>query len=110
MMFRIHNCEKRILSLYYQKISGEFSRSLGHENIHAEHLVAWPNDLSIAIKKHNKWDIDSISYKLDQSLAVTLFIEVEHQKRLSTRNFIEISCSLIASTGASLKLIKIDES
>ncbi|CAG8634115.1 42958_t:CDS:2, partial [Gigaspora margarita] len=83
MMFRIHNCEKHILSLYYQKISGEFSRSP---------------------------DIDSIFYKLDQSPAITLFIEVEHQKCLSTRNFIEILCSLFAITEASLKLIKMDES
>nr|CAG8676619.1 13836_t:CDS:1 [Entrophospora candida] len=109
MMFRIRDCEKRILSLYYQKISSEFSRSPGHENIRAELAVARPNDLPTAIKGHREWDIDSISYKLDQSPAVTSFIEVEHQKRLSTRNFIEISCSLIASTGASLKLIKMDE-
>ena len=38
------------------------------------------------------------------------FIEVEHQKRLSARNFIENLCSLIASTGANLQLIKMDES
>ncbi|CAG8629929.1 9447_t:CDS:2, partial [Paraglomus occultum] len=81
-----------------------------HENIRAELAVARPNDLPTAIKGHREWDIDSISYKLDQSPAVTSFIEVEHQKRLSTRNFIEISCSLIASTGASLKLIKMDKS
>src|SRR6185312_13956397 len=110
MMFRIRDCEKRILSLYYQKNSSEFSRSPGHENIRAELAVARPNDLPTAIKGHREWDIDSISYKLDQSPAVTSFIEVEHQKRLSARNFIEISCSLIASTGASLKLIKMDES
>ncbi|CAG8459218.1 6177_t:CDS:2, partial [Gigaspora rosea] len=106
MMFRIRDCEKHILSLYYQKIFSEFSRSPGHENIRAELAVARPNDLSTAIKGHRELDINSISYKLDQSLAVTSFIEVEHQKRLSTRNFIEISCSLIASTGVSLKLIK----
>ncbi|CAJ0902392.1 14640_t:CDS:2, partial [Entrophospora sp. SA101] len=109
MMFRICDCEKRILSLYYQKISNELSRSPGHENICAELAIAQPNDLPTAIKGHSEWDIDSISYKLDQSPAVTSFIEVEHQKHLSTRNFIEISCSLIASTGASLKLIKLEE-
>ncbi|CAG8503509.1 10593_t:CDS:10 [Scutellospora calospora] len=92
MIFRIHDCEKHILSLYYQKISSEFSRSPGHENIRAELA-----------------DINSISYKLDQSPAITSFVEVEHQKHLSTRNFIKISCSLIASTGVSLKLIKMDE-
>ncbi|CAJ0870776.1 7690_t:CDS:2 [Entrophospora sp. SA101] len=63
-----------------------------------------------SVKGHREWDKDIISYKLDQSPAVISFIEVEHQKRLSARNFIEISCSLIASTGASLKLIKMDES
>ncbi|CAG8659049.1 827_t:CDS:1, partial [Diversispora eburnea] len=110
MMFRICDCEKCILSLYYQKISSKFSRLPGHENIYAELAVARPNDLPIAIKGHCEWDIDSISYKLDQSSTVTSFIEVEHQKCLSARNFIEISCSLIASTGASLKLIKMDES
>ncbi|CAG8518535.1 8798_t:CDS:2, partial [Diversispora eburnea] len=81
-----------------------------YENIHAELAVTRPNDLPTAIKGHREWDIYSISYKLDQSPAVTSFIEVEHQKRLSARNFIEISCSLIVSTGASLKLIKMDES
>ncbi|CAG8603851.1 10726_t:CDS:1 [Diversispora eburnea] len=109
-MFRIRDYEKHILSLYYQKISSKFSRSPGHENIHAELAVARSNDLPTAIKGHREWDIDSISYKLDQSPTVTSFIEVEHQKHLSARNFIEISCSLIASTGASLKLIKMDES
>ncbi|GBB99545.1 hypothetical protein RclHR1_35580001 [Rhizophagus clarus] len=47
---------------------------------------------------------------LDESLAVVTFIEVEYQKRLSARYFIEKLCSLIASTGASLRLIKVDES
>ncbi|CAJ0845541.1 7602_t:CDS:1 [Entrophospora sp. SA101] len=110
MMFRIRDCEKRILSLFYQKNSNELSRTPGHENIRAELAIARPNDLPTAIKGHREWDKDSISYKLDQSPAVTSFVEVEHQKRLSARNFIEISCSLIASTGASLKLIKMDES
>ncbi|KAF0464963.1 helicase [Gigaspora margarita] len=110
MMFRIRDCEKRILSLYYQKISNELSRSPGHENIRAELAIARPNEVPTAIKGHREWDKDIVSYKLDQSSAVTSFIEVEHRKRLSARNFIEISCSLIASTGASLKLIKMDES
>ncbi|CAJ0835309.1 13188_t:CDS:2 [Entrophospora sp. SA101] len=100
---------KRILSLYYQKISNELSRPPGHENIRAELAVAWPNDSPTAIKGHREWDKDSISYKLDQSPTVTSFVEVEHRKRLSARNFIKISCSLISSTGASLKLIKMYE-
>ncbi|CAJ0847115.1 9_t:CDS:2 [Entrophospora sp. SA101] len=110
MMFRIRDCEKRILSLYYQKISNELYRLPGHENIRAELAIARPNELPTAIKGHCEWDKDNISYKLDQSPAVTSFIEVEHQKCLSASNFIEILCSLIASTGASLKLIKMDES
>jgi len=36
MMFRIRDCKKRILSLYYQKNSNELSHSPGHENIRAE--------------------------------------------------------------------------
>ncbi|CAJ0835506.1 9888_t:CDS:2 [Entrophospora sp. SA101] len=110
MMFRIRDCKKRILSLYYQNISNELSRSPGHENIRAELESARPTDLPTAIKGHREWDKNIVSYKLDQSPAVTSFLEVEHRKRLSGRNFIEISCSLIASTGASLQLIKMDES
>ena len=61
-------------------------------------------------KGHREWDNNAISYKIDESPAVITFIEVEHQKRLSARYFIEKLCSLIASTGASLQLIKMDES
>ncbi|KAF0405054.1 helicase [Gigaspora margarita] len=110
MMFRIRDCEKCILSLYYQKISSEFSRSPGHENICAELVIARPNNLPIAINGYYEWDKNNIFYKLDQFLTIISFIEVEYQKCLSARNFIEISSSLIASTGASLKLIKMDES
>ena len=63
-----------------------------------------------AIRGHREWDKNIISYKLNQSPAVILYLEFEHQKRLSVRNFIEISCSFIASTDASLQLIKMDES
>ncbi|CAG8849397.1 26896_t:CDS:2, partial [Gigaspora margarita] len=58
---------------------------------------------------HREWDSNAVSYKIDESPAVITFIEVEHQKRLSARCFIEKLCSLIASTGASLQLIKMDE-
>src|SRR5437764_3665472 len=94
MMFRIRDCKKRILSLYYQKNSNELSHSPGHENIRAELESARPTDLPTAIKGHREWDKNIVSYKLDQSPAVTSFLEVEHRKRLSERNFIEISCSL----------------
>ncbi|POG78371.1 hypothetical protein GLOIN_2v1538759 [Rhizophagus irregularis DAOM 181602=DAOM 197198] len=66
--------------------------------------------VSIAIKGHREWDSNVVSYKIDKSPAVITFIEVEHQKRLSARYFIEKLCSLIASTSASLQLIKMDES
>ncbi|RIB00781.1 hypothetical protein C2G38_2129143, partial [Gigaspora rosea] len=81
----------------------------GRENIRAELASARPNEVPTAIKGHREWDKDIVSYKLDDSPAVVAFIEVEHQKRLSARNFIEKFCSLIASTGANLQLIKIDE-
>ncbi|CAJ0861294.1 5748_t:CDS:1, partial [Entrophospora sp. SA101] len=71
---------------------------------------ARPNDLPTAIKGHREWDSNAISYKIDESPAVLTFIEVEHQKRLSARYFIEKLCSLIASTGSSLQLIKMDVS
>ncbi|CAI2197667.1 8166_t:CDS:2, partial [Funneliformis geosporum] len=71
---------------------------------------AQPNNLPTSIKGHYEWDSNAVSYKIDESPAVITFIEVEHQKRLSARYFIEKLCSLIASTGASLQLIKMDES
>src|SRR6266498_2700378 len=76
----------------------------------AELASAQPNNLPIAIKGHREWNNNTISYKVDESSAVITFIKVEHQKRLSARYFIEKLCSLIASTGASLQLIKMDES
>jgi hypothetical protein len=66
--------------------------------------------LPIAIKGHRKWNNNTISYKVDSSPAIITFIEVEHQKHLSVRYFIKKLCSLIASTGASLQLIKMDKS
>ncbi|CAG8852447.1 20192_t:CDS:2, partial [Gigaspora margarita] len=80
------------------------------ENIRAKLESARPKNLPTAIKGHHEWDNNTISYKIDESPAVITFIEVEHQKHLSARYFIEKLCSLIASTGASLQLIKIDES
>ncbi|CAI2195106.1 18364_t:CDS:2, partial [Funneliformis geosporum] len=82
----------------------------GYENICVELESARLNNLPTAIRGYREWDKNIVSYKLDQSPAVISYLEVEHQKRFSARNFIEISCSLIASTGASLQLIKMDES
>ncbi|CAI2193140.1 9784_t:CDS:2, partial [Funneliformis geosporum] len=52
---------------------------------------------------------NTISYKIDESLAIITFIEFEYQKCLSIRYFIEKLYSFIASTGTSLQIIKIDE-
>ncbi|CAG8579886.1 9643_t:CDS:10, partial [Scutellospora calospora] len=62
----------------------------------------------IAIKRHREWDKDIVSYKLDDSPAVVAFIEVEHQKHFSARNFIEKFCSLIASTAKALDIKETD--
>ncbi|POG66631.1 hypothetical protein GLOIN_2v1655088, partial [Rhizophagus irregularis DAOM 181602=DAOM 197198] len=110
MLYRIRDCPRRIVSLFYQKNSNELFYPPGHENIWAELTSARPNNLPIAIKGHREWNNNTISYKVDESPAVITFIEVEHQKRLSARYFIEKLCSLIVSTGASLQLIKMDES
>ncbi|CAI2179008.1 9148_t:CDS:2, partial [Funneliformis geosporum] len=64
----------------------------------------------IPIKKHREWNNNIISYKVDSSSTVITFIEVEHQKHLSARYFIEKLCSLIASISIFLQLIKMDES
>ena len=90
MMFRIRDCKRRILSLYYQKNFSDLFRPPGHKNIRTELESARPNDLPTAIKGHREWDKNIISYKLDQSPAVISFLEVEHRKCLSARNFIEI--------------------
>ncbi|GBC19776.2 hypothetical protein GLOIN_2v1842826 [Rhizophagus irregularis DAOM 181602=DAOM 197198] len=87
MLYRIRDCPCRIVSVFYQKNSNELFRPPGRENIRAELESARPNNLPTSIKGH-----------------------FEHQKRLSARYFIEKLCSLIASTGASLQLIKMDES
>jgi len=110
MFYRIHDCPRCIVSLFYQKNSNELFRPPGRENIRAEFASAQPNNLPIAIKGHREWNNNTISYKVDESLAIITFIKVKHQKRLSARYFIEKLCSLIASTGASLQLIKMDES
>jgi len=110
MLYRIRDCPRRIVSLFYQKNSNELFHPPGHENIRAELASAQPNNLSTAIKEHHEWNNNTISYKVDESLAIITFIEVKHQKRLSARYFIEKLCSLIASTDAFLQLIKIDES
>jgi len=110
MLYRIRDCPRHIISIFYQKNSNELFRLPGRENIWAELASAQPNNLPTVIKGYRKWDNNTISYKIDESPAVTTFIKVEHQKRLSARYFIEKLCSLIASIGTSLQLTKMDES
>ncbi|RGB23243.1 hypothetical protein C1646_774797 [Rhizophagus diaphanus] len=97
-------------SVHIPKILTNFFAPPGRENIRAELASARPNNLPTAIKVHREWDSNTISYKIDESSAVITFVEIEHQKWLSARYFIEKLCSLIASTDASLQLIKMDES
>ena len=110
MLYRIRDCPHRIVSIFYQKNSNELFRPPGRENIRAELASARPNNLPTAIKGHREWDNNTISYKIDESSAVITFIEVEHQKCLFARFFIEKLCSLIASIGASPQLTKMNES
>ncbi|RGB21867.1 hypothetical protein C1646_777093 [Rhizophagus diaphanus] len=85
MLYQIHDCLRHIVSIFYQKNSNKLFRLPGHENIRAELESARPNNLPTAIKGHREWDNNTISYKIDESLAVITFIEVEHQKCLSVR-------------------------
>ncbi|GBC09780.1 hypothetical protein RclHR1_00910030 [Rhizophagus clarus] len=98
MLYRIHDCSRRIVSLFYQKNSNELFCPPGRENIQAELTSARPNNLPTAIKGHRKWNNNTISYKVDEFPAIITFIEVEHQKCLFARYFIEKLCSFIAST------------
>ncbi|CAG8591308.1 12721_t:CDS:2 [Cetraspora pellucida] len=96
MLYRIRDCPRCVIFLFYQKNSNELFCLPGRENIQAELASAQSNNLPTAIKGHYEWDNNTISYKIDESLAVTTFIEVEHQKHLFARYFIEKLCSLIA--------------
>ena len=78
MLYRIRDCPRRIVSLFYQKNSNELFCPSGHENIQAKLASAQPNNLLTAIKGHREWNNNTISYKVDESLAIITFIEVEH--------------------------------
>ncbi|UZO10992.1 uncharacterized protein OCT59_002569 [Rhizophagus irregularis] len=64
---------------------------------HFDIVIAITN-IATPVHDHHEWDSNTVSYKIDESPAVITFVEVEHQKRLSARYFIEKLCSLIAST------------
>ncbi|CAG8624586.1 15658_t:CDS:2, partial [Gigaspora rosea] len=89
MLYRICDCSHHIVSVFYQKNFNELFLPPGRENIRAELASARPNDLPTAIKGHLEWDNNIVSYKLNDSPVVVAFIEVEHQKRLFAKNFIE---------------------
>ncbi|CAG8825047.1 46398_t:CDS:2, partial [Gigaspora margarita] len=100
MLYRVRDCLYCIISLYNKP-----NRDL----IHAELLALRPGDLPTAVKGHREWYKIADCYVLDSSPAVETYIEVEYQRRLSVKYFPKILCSLIASTGASLELITIEE-
>ena len=54
MLYRIRDCPRRIVSLFYQKNSNELFRPPGRENIRAELASARPNNLPTAIKGHRE--------------------------------------------------------
>src|SRR6266542_4692277 len=110
MLYQIRDCSRHIVSLFYQKNFNELFHPPGCKNIRAELASAQPNNLPTAIKGHHEWNNNTISYKVDESLAIITFIEVKYQKCLFARYFIKKLCSLIVSTDASLQLIKMDKS
>ena len=73
MLYRIRDCPRRMVSIFYQKNSNELFRPPGRENIRVELASARPNNLPTAIKGHREWDNNTISYKIDESPAVTTF-------------------------------------
>ncbi|CAJ0843520.1 5474_t:CDS:1 [Entrophospora sp. SA101] len=108
MLYRIRDCPYRAISLYNSKKPGIFKEP-NRDLIRAELSALRPGDLPTAVKGHCEWNKISDCYGLDSSPAVETYIEVEYQRRLSVKYFPEILCSLIASTGASLELITIEE-
>ncbi|CAB4417939.1 unnamed protein product [Rhizophagus irregularis] len=106
MLYRIRDCPRHMFPYSIRKILNGFFAHQVMKIFGPELASARPNNLPTAIKGHREWNNNTISYKVDESPAVITFIEVEHQKRLSARYFIEKLCSLIASTGASLLTYK----
>src|SRR3954451_15283543 len=75
MLYRIRDCPRRMVSIFYQKNSNELFRPPGRENIQAELASARPNNLPTAIKGHCEWDNNTISYKIDESLRNEVRVE-----------------------------------
>ncbi|CAG8855449.1 23350_t:CDS:1, partial [Gigaspora margarita] len=108
MLFRIRDCPLRIVSLYHNKKFDIFKEPC-RELIRAELSALRPGDLPTIIKGQRVWDKIADCYALNLSPAVETYIEVEYQRRLSAKYFPEILCSLIASTGATLELISVED-
>ncbi|RIB16921.1 hypothetical protein C2G38_1475149 [Gigaspora rosea] len=109
MLYRTRDCPYRIVSLYNSKTHSEIFKEPNRDLIRAELSALRPGDLPTAIKGHREWNKIADFYILDSSPAVETYIEVEYQRRLSAKYFPEILCSLIASTGASLELIAVED-
>ena len=64
MLYRIRDCPRRIVSLFYQKNSNELFCPPGRENIWAELANAQPNNLPTAIKGHREFLIKLMNLRL----------------------------------------------
>ncbi|CAG8783655.1 28870_t:CDS:2, partial [Gigaspora margarita] len=109
MLYRVRDCPLRIVSLYHSKKPSKIFKEPSRDLIRAELSALRPGDLPTIIKGHREWDKIADCYALDSSPAVETYIEVEYQRRFSAKYFPEILCSLIASTGTSLKLISVED-
>ncbi|CAJ0830229.1 8848_t:CDS:2 [Entrophospora sp. SA101] len=110
MLYRVRDCPSRIVSLYHSKKPSEIFKEPNRDLIRAELSALRPRDLPTVIKGRREWDKIADCYTLDSSPTVETYIEVEYQRRLSAKYFPEILCSLIASTGASLDLVSVENS
>ncbi|CAG8584733.1 5812_t:CDS:1, partial [Scutellospora calospora] len=109
ILYRTRNCLYRIVSLYNSKTHSEIFKEPNRDLICAELSALRPEDLPTAIKGYHEWNKIANCYILNSSLAVETYIEIEYQRRLSAKYFPEIFCSLIASTGALLELIAVED-
>ncbi|CAJ0848450.1 6331_t:CDS:2 [Entrophospora sp. SA101] len=101
MLYQIHDCP------YNNKKPGIF-KDPNHDLIHAELPALRPGDLPVAIKGRHEWNKIADCYALDSSPVVETYIEVKYQRRLSVKYFPQILYNLIASTGATLDLVSIE--
>ncbi|CAI2176758.1 2518_t:CDS:2 [Funneliformis geosporum] len=107
------NSETKVIRIGYDLLrQGKRLEFVFTRAVIARALIEKASKLS---KPDNHLKLDCMTYTntveaVDSSPAVITFIEIEHQKHLSARYFIEKLCSLIANTDAFLQFIKMDES